>query len=139
MDREGGLTSFTLPGLIEADRKVLGTSGGVAAVFSNNGRALFVRTQFSIVAYQFNPVSGAMTEQWQVAVPETSTFYGIEQIAMHPNDSKLYVDGGGPLLILNPETGAKLGAISFGDTTGICFANNQGPPVDQSIVLARNP
>jgi hypothetical protein len=136
LDREGGLTSFTLPGLEKAQHKSLGTSAGVAAVFSRDGKSLFVRSEHSVKAFQFNPLSGEMNELWHQTVPETSTFYGIEQIAIHPDGEKLYVDGGGPLLILNPETGTKLGDINFGDTTGICFANIAGPPVEEVKGLA---
>ena len=139
LDREGGLTSFTFPGLIKSDYRSLGTSAGVAAVFSRDGRALFVRTRYSIEAFKFDPISGSMTDLWKQEIPETSTFYGIEQIAIHPDGSKIYVDGGGPLLILNPDNGDKIGDIAFGDTTGICFANVQGSPVDGAPVLARNP
>lgn len=139
LDREGGLTSFTFPGLAKSDFRSLGTSAGVAAVFSRDGRSLYVRTRFSIEAFAFDPISGMMADLWKQDIPETSTFYGIEQIAIHPDGSKLYVDGGGPLLILDPDSGSKLGDIAFGDTTGICFANVQGPPVDDALVLARNP
>ncbi len=132
LDREGGLTSFTFPGLVEAEYKSLGSSVGVAAVFSRDGRSLFVRTRYTVEAFHFDPLNGSMTERWQQAVPETSTFYGVEQIAIHPDGTKLYVDGGGPLLILNPETGSQIGGIELGDTTGICFANIQGPPVDET-------
>jgi len=131
LDREGGITSFTFPGLVKAEYRSLGTSAGVAAVFSRDGRSLFVRTRYSVQAFAFNPLSGAMSSLWALEMPETSTFYGIEQIAIHPNSNKLYVDGGGPLLILNTETGNKLGDIDLGDTTGICFANNLAPPVDE--------
>lgn len=134
LDREGGLTSFTFPDLIKADYRQLGTSAGVASVFSRNGRLLFVRTKYSIEAFKFDPVSGEMTDLWNKAVPETSTFYGIEQIAMHPDGSKLYVDGGGPLLILDPESGRKVGEIELGDMTGICFANAPQLPFKLQVV-----
>jgi hypothetical protein len=139
LDREGGLTSFTFPGLVKSDYRSLGTSAGVAAVFSSDGRSLFVRTRYSIEAFQFDPINGTMVDLWKQNIPETSTFYGIEQIAIHPDGSKIYVDGGGPLLILDPHNGDKIGDIAFGDTTGICFANNQGPPVQDALELARNP
>jgi len=137
LDREGGLTSFTLPEMETADYLSLGTSTVVAAVFSSDGRNLFVRTRYSVQAYEFDPISGAMSPGWKQDVPETSTFFGIEQIAIHPEGNKLYVDGGGPLLILDPETGSEVGNIELGDTTGICFANNQGIPLPEEIVIAQ--
>jgi hypothetical protein len=133
LDREGGLTSFTLPDLEAADYENPGSSAVVAAVFGRDGRELFVRTRYSVEAYQFNPVTGEMTPGWKRAMPESSTFYGIEQIAMHPEDNKLYVDGGKPMLILNPDTGQELGRIELGDTTGICFANAPFRPVKTQL------
>lgn len=136
LDREGGITSFTFPGLVKAEYRSLGNAAGVAAVFSRDGRSLFVRTRYSVQAFHFNPLTGAMSELWALEMPETSTFYGIEQIAIHPESNKLYVDGGGPLLILDTETGNTLGNIELGDATGICFANNQRPPLDEIRGLA---
>ncbi len=137
LDREGGLTSFTLPDMEIAHIKSLGSSIVVAAVFSRDGRHLFVRTRNSVEAFQFNPVTGSMAREWKQTVPRTSTFYGIEQIAIHPQGNKLYVDGGGPLLILDPMTGNKMGDINLGDTTGICFANAPFNPVEP--LLSQNP
>lgn len=137
LDREGGLTSFTFPGLVQAQYQSLGNTEGVAAVFSRDGRSLFVRTTDTVEAFDFDPLEGEMTARWKTDLPDTSTFYGVEQIAIHPDGKKLYVDGGGPLMILDPENGLKVGDIPFGDTTGICFANNAGPPLEQEVALVK--
>ena len=133
LDREGGLSSFTLPGLEMADYVSLDSSIAVAAVFSPNGKQLFVRTRDSVKAFHFNPVTGTMRPDWKQPLAATSTFYGVDQIAIHPNGNKLYVDGGAPMLILDPRTGSQTGAINFGDTTGICFASSRGPQVGAQL------
>ena len=111
LDRDGGLSSFTLPGLDMADYESLNSSTGVAAVFSPNGRRLFVRTRQSVEAFDFNPATGAMHPDWKQPLAATSTFYGVDQIAVHPKGDKLYVDGGSSMLILDPNTGSQVGAI----------------------------
>ena len=50
---------------------------------------------------------------------------GIDQIAINPDNGKLYVDGGRALLILDPEDGQQSGSIHTGDATGVCFAQIQ--------------
>ena len=127
LDREGGLSSFALPGLEMADYASLDSSTGVAAVFSPNGRQLFVRTRDSVKAFHFNPVTGTMRPDWKQPLAATSTFYGIDQIAIHPDGNKLFVDGGASMLILDPGTGGQTGAIDLVDTTGICFAHSRDP------------
>jgi hypothetical protein len=46
------------------------------------------------------------------------------------------VDGGQSLLILDPDKGSQLGAISAGDATGVCFAHRQRhtPIVDVAAI-----
>ena len=123
LDREAGLTSFTLPGLEQADFAQLQGSTAVAAVFNYAGDRLYVRTTESIEAFDFNPLNGAMRPDWVRSVAYSSEYFGIDQIALHPDTGKLYVDGGGEMLILDTETGAQNASINGGDTTGICFAN----------------
>jgi hypothetical protein len=138
LDREGGLTSFTLPDLEPLDYHLLDTSAGIAAVFGHGGRELFVRTRSAVEAFRFNPVSGDLRHAWRHALPASSNFYGIEQIAIHPAGNKLYVDGGGPVVILDPLTGKELGNIQMGDATGICFANNPGMPLQSTLALSED-
>ena len=123
LDRNGGVTSFALPGLKEVEQINTGDSAGVSAVFSADGKRLFVRSVNSVQGFDFNPVTGEMQLIWKQPAPRSSRFYGIEQIAMHPEGTKLYVDGGEAMLILDPETGTQAGLIAMGDTAGICFAN----------------
>lgn len=128
LDRAGGMTSFTMPELEVADRETVADSALVAAVFAHDGRTVYVRSRSSVAAYGFDPLNGEMSPEWKHELPRASTFYGVEQIALHPDGNKLYVDGGGPLLILDPETGHELGGMPLGDATGVCFANNASNP-----------
>jgi hypothetical protein len=122
LDRDGGLTAFSLPGMEIVDRQRTRGSAAQAAVFSSDGRRLYVRTPETVEAYDFNPLTGLMSPDWVLRAPGSLPYYGMEQIALHPRDDKLYVDGGGAMLILDPLSGGQFGAIAMRDTTGICFA-----------------
>lgn len=136
LDREGGLTSFTLPGLEKADFATLHGAIAVAAVFNHAGDRLFVRTTEAIEAFDFNPLNGMMQADWVQPVSFSSEYFGIDQIAIDPDNGKLYVDGGQALLILDPENGREIGTIQTGDATGVCFAQRQ--PHSPIIDLVQN-
>lgn len=125
LDRESGLTSFTLPGLREADYKALSGATAVAAVFNRAGDRLYVRTTETVEAFDFNPLNGMMQADWVKQVPFSSEYFGIEQIAIDPDSGRLYVDGGQSLLIMDPENGRQTGSVETGDATGVCFAQRQ--------------
>jgi len=125
LDREGGLTSFTLPGIRKADFVHLQGGTAVAAVFNRSGDRLYVRTSYSVEAFDFNPFNGTMQADWVQRVPFSAEYFGIDQIAIDPDGGSLYVDGGHMLLILDPVSGSPTGQVSAGDATGVCFAQQQ--------------
>jgi DNA-binding beta-propeller fold protein YncE len=127
LDREGGVTSFTLPDLEPVSNQSTGAAPALAAAFSADGRQLYVRSSHAVHAYQFNPVTGQMSLAWEQDAPETSSYFGMELIALHPNGEKLYVDGGRSMLVLDAASGLQAGAIESGGTSGICFANRPAP------------
>ena len=125
LDRDAGLTSFTLPGLKKADFAALHGATAVAAVFSLGGDRLYVRTTETVEAFDFNPINGTMQPDWVQTVPYSSEYFGIDQIDIDMESGDIYVDGGQALLILNPENGQQLGSIHTGDATGVCFAQRE--------------
>lgn len=137
LDRNGGLTSFTLPGLQAAQTIQLDSQAGISAVFNTRGNRLYVRTSHTIEAFDFDPHSGAMQRDWVRRVAESSSFFGMDQIAVNPQNGNLYVDGGSQLLILDPLSGDEFGAIPAGDATGICFARAE-PEIIQPFAAAKN-
>jgi hypothetical protein len=125
LDREAGITSFTLPGMAMADSAKLNSPIAVSAVFSHSGDRLYVRTTTTVEAFDFNPFNGDMTADWVQQVAYTSEYFGVDQIAVHPDNGLIYVDGGRELLILDPHNGQQTGLVQAGDATGICFAQRQ--------------
>jgi hypothetical protein len=136
LDRDGGLTSFTLPGLNKADYAALHGATAVAAVFNHAGDRLYVRTSAEVIAFDYNPLNGVMQLDWVQPVSFSAEYFGIDQIAVDPDNGRIYVDGGQSLLILDPDKGRQLGAISAGDATGVCFAHRQRhtPIVDVAAI-----
>ncbi len=125
LDRQAGITSFTLPGMEKADFAQLNSATAVAAVFSRTGDRLYVRTTETVEAFDFNPFTGEMTADWVQVVPFSSEYFGVDQIAVQPDSGKIYVDGGRELLILDPVNGQQVGLVQAGDATGVCFAQRQ--------------
>ncbi len=136
LDREAGLTSFTLPGIRQADFALLNGGTAVAAVFNRTGDRLYVRTTNSVEAFDFNPVTGMMQADWVAPVAFSAEYFGIDQIAIDPRSGNLYVDGGQELLILDPQSGRQSGTVSAGDATAVCFA--QQPPRAPIGAVAQN-
>lgn len=128
LDREGGLLSFTLPGLRPASETRLKTGAGHAATFSADGHWLFVRTQTAVEAFQFDPLTGVLSAAWTRSAPRSLAFFGIDQIGLNPEGDKLYVDGDDGMTILDPASGRTAGRLPLGRTTGVCFARARSIP-----------
>lgn len=139
LDRESGLTSFTLPGLERADFATLSGATAVAAVFSASGDRVYVRTSEAVEAFDFNPLNGLMKADWVQLVPFSSEYFGIDQIALDPDNDRLYVDGGDMLLILDPENGQQTGSVHTGDATGVCLAQRQPHSPIMDVVTSELP
>jgi hypothetical protein len=133
LDRAGGVTSFSLPDLQAAHNLRLRSGPGVAATFGARGRMLFVRTTEAVEAFHFDPLTGAMAAAWTRSAPGSLAYYGIEQIALHPDGSKLYVVGRDGMIILDPVNGSRTGAVRLGRTTGVCFANVRPVPAAELL------
>lgn len=134
LDREAGITSFTLPGMAKADFAKLNSPTAVAAVFSPSGDRLYVRTTRTVEAFYFNPFTGEMTADWVKQVAYSSEYFGVDQIAVHPGSGRIFVDGGRELLILDPVSGRQTGQVQAGDATGVCFAQRPRHTLVSSIV-----
>jgi len=125
LDREAGLTSFTLPELKKVDFAALQGETAVAAVFNLAGDRLYVRTTDTVEAFDFNPFNGTMKADWIQQLSFSAEYFGIDQIAIDLDSGNIYVDGGRKLLILDPENGRETGSVHAGDATGVCFAQRQ--------------
>ncbi len=143
------ISSFTIPGLEVVDTRAL-SALGLAAVFNPAGDRVYVRTETTVDVFTFDSATGALGTAPLFTipgVPVTDSFFGMEQIGIHPNGTKLYVPtpaGDGELLVFDPNTGEYLTTITdlaIVHPTGVCFAPGGpgGLQVDIDIKPGGNP
>jgi Ca2+-binding RTX toxin-like protein len=116
--RFDGVTSFTIPGLVEVDSRSLPTfDTGVSGAINPSGNRVFARSNgpgSSIDVFDFNSTTGALgaSPLLEFSVAEAVLFFGMEQIALHPNGTKLFVSEPGAVNVYNPTNGALLASIT---------------------------
>ncbi|MBN1188671.1 MAG: hypothetical protein JXA46_02870 [Dehalococcoidales bacterium] len=129
--------SFLVPGLTAVDTRNL-TGAGICGAVHPDGDIIYIRTvyygQGYITAYSFNSTTAALGANplFSIPVSSCSTFYGMDQMAITPDGTRLFVPEGDEIKIYDADTGSLLHTISgyfLNDLTGICF----GPKA-----LARN-
>lgn len=130
------IRSFTIPGLAVVDTRGLSGGFGISVVINVAGSAVYVRSNDYIDAFTYNEVTGALgaVPLWTASIAGTQPFYGMDQMALHPNQTKLYVSQPGALNIYDPGTGGLLGSIpvSSNSLTGVCFRPGTPPTVPTS-------
>src|SRR5262249_35586818 len=87
----------------------------------------FLRTSSTVDAFDFDAATGALGAAPVFSIPVSSNpgFFGMEQIALHPSDAKLYVSEDGVVNVFDATDGSLRTSISdpsISSPTGICFA-----------------
>ena len=123
------VTSFRIPGLTAVDTRSL-PGDGVCGVMHPSGNKIYVRTDNGeVVSYSFNSTTGALGSLplFSITVAICDGFFGIDQMAITPDGSRLYVSEGNLLNVYDANTGDPLNTISdpnFSNLTGVCFASS---------------
>jgi DNA-binding beta-propeller fold protein YncE len=104
------ITSFTIPGLSEVDTRMLSRSNtGISGAINPSGNRVFARSNDpgSVDVFEFNSATGALgaSPLLTFSVAEAG-FLGIDQIALHPNGTKLFVSEPNVLNVYDPNMGA---------------------------------
>jgi hypothetical protein len=124
--RTNSVTSFRIPGLAPVTTRNL-QSLVVSGAFNRAGdRAYFRTTVGRVTRFSFDEATGALgaAPVFEVTVAAANTFFGIDQMALHPSEASLYVPEPGRVRILDANTGATTGAIpgsSLSQASGVCF------------------
>jgi hypothetical protein len=112
----GTITSFTIPGLVGVDTRPLSGTQTYAGTINRAGNRVFARSNDpgSIDVFDFDSDTGALGESPLLTIPvgELLNVVGLEQIALHPNGTKLFVSEPSAVNVYNPRTGALLGSIT---------------------------
>ena len=125
----GEVRSFTIPGLMPADTRVLSPFGIISGVISPAGNQLFVRDNGGAVsAFGYNSATGAMSATpFVISIASTLSLFGIDQMAIHPKGDKLYVSQPGAVEVFSTSTGALLNRSvdsSISGPTGVCLPSS---------------
>jgi hypothetical protein len=120
------VTSFKVPGLIRVSNRTFSTNPVSGALNHAGDRAYFRDFDGIVHGFSFDQTTGVLGTApfFQVATTSVRSFFGIDQLAVHPSDSSLYVPEPGHLRILDATTGATTGSIAVGSLdqpTGVCF------------------
>ncbi|OLC29659.1 MAG: hypothetical protein AUH28_17030 [Acidobacteria bacterium 13_1_40CM_56_16] len=133
------IRSFTVPGLSAVDTRTI-SGFGISGVFNLAGDQLFVRDNSAKVSvFSYNPATAAIgsTPLFIIPIAPTPTFFGMDQMAIHPNSNKLYVSQPGSVQVFNATTGALITTMTSPDIsspTGICLAACTPPVINNATV-----
>lgn len=138
------IRSFTIPGLALGNLRVLtGTGFGISGEINPAGDRAFVRSNSGAVdIYSFDSTTAALSAVPLLTIPiaNTDTFFGIDQMALHPSGEKLYVSQPNALKVYDASTGAFLTSITHPDIitpTGVCLP--KGGPVVRTVEIDIKP
>jgi hypothetical protein len=124
--RTTSVTSFRIPGLTPVTTRDL-NSLVISGAFNGAGDRAYFRTAAGrVMRFAFDEATGALGAApiFDVPVAAANTFFGIDQMALHPSEASLYVSEPGRVQILDAITGAAIGSIpgsSLSQATGVCF------------------
>ena len=102
------IQSFTMPGLNLVDIRALsGGNGGISAAVNPLGNRAFTRSNGGAVdVFNYNASTGTLsvTPLFSLPIADTLPFFGMEQLALHPKGTKLYVSQPNALNVYNANT-----------------------------------
>ncbi|MCH8807313.1 MAG: thrombospondin type 3 repeat-containing protein [Planctomycetes bacterium] len=131
--------SFAIPGLTLVDTRNL-SGRGVSGVVNPAGDRFYAKSGSLVPAvdvFSYNSATGALGAAPLFTIPISSSpsFYGMDQMAITPDGTKLYVPQPGALNVYDAATGSLLTTITdpnIVSPTGVCFPA-VGPPAPSDI------
>ncbi len=131
IDYWGAIQSFTIPGLAPVDTVYLSGSDAVSGLISPEGSRVFARSD-AVQGFEFNSVTGDVGAQL-VSFPIAPDYglFAMDQMAIHPDGTRLYVSQPGALNAYDAASGAPIASItapSIVAPTGVCIPCVLPPP-----------
>jgi hypothetical protein len=124
--------SFTMPGLGLVDiRPLPGRLDGISGLVHPAGGRVYVRSNGNadgaVDVFTYNSATGALGDNPLLSIPIANTppFFGMEQLALMPDGTKLYVTQPRAVNVYNASNGTLLRTMTASDIvqpTGICVA-----------------
>ena len=117
--------SFVLPPLAGIDTRVL-PGPGISGQIHPSGDRLYVLSLGGIDAFSYDSTNGAIggAPLFSIPISDNTPFFGMDQMAVHPDGSKLYVSQPGAVEVYDAISGALLAAITdpgIVNPAGVCF------------------
>jgi WD40 repeat protein len=135
--RSGNLRSFVIPGLTPVDLRDQAGTSGISGQIDPSGTRLYARSNGGVVElldYDSSSAEIGAAPVWKRSIQTALTYFGMDQIALHPGAPKLYVSQTDGVRVLDSDNGALLATITHPDfiqPTGICFGNVAASPPPQ--------
>lgn len=111
--------SFAIPGLTLVNDRPLSGDFGISGQINPAGNRIFARSNFGLAdgfvdVFDYNSVTGVFgaTPLFSIPIATTPTFFGMDQIALHSNGTRLYVSQPGAVNVYDAGTGAPLPPIT---------------------------
>jgi hypothetical protein len=86
-----------------------------------------------VESYAYNSATGSIVAQlFSVPITGNTPFHGMDQLAVHPDGTKIYVSQGDKLTVHKASTGAVLSTLTLGPVTGVALGPgraNQPPEI----------
>ncbi len=148
------MTSFTIPGLERVDVRALsGTSTGISGLVDSAEERVIARSNGEssgstgfIDIFRYDAQKATLDFEPLLALPisDAPEFYGTDQMALHPNQAKLYVSEPDTLRVYDANSGVPLTSISNPNIvrpTGVTIVTDrcEGPPLEGMISEACAP
>jgi hypothetical protein len=130
------IQSFTIPGLGAVDSQDMSGDFGISARFSPDGTRVYTRDNGGFVEafdYDVDTASIGDAPVYSIAISDTPTFYGMDQLDVHPNGDILYVSQPGAVKAFLAADGSFLGSVTgpnLFNATGVCLTRavlNEAP------------
>jgi hypothetical protein len=143
------IRSFTIPGLTPVNTRALTGTGfsGISGEIHPAGDRAFARSNGGFVdAFSYNSITGVLgaAPLFSIPIAGAPTYYGMDQMVLHPNGTKLYVSQPNALEVYNASTGALLTSITASgivEPTGVCLAHEFQPSdtIPPEIMVSATP
>lgn len=129
------LTSFTIPKLNPVDTRMIAENFGISGVVNPAGNRVFARRSYEdygfVDVFGYNAATAAFSSAPLLSIPVSYTyiFNGIDQVALHPYEAKVYVSDRTKhaVNVYDANTGALLPAMTdphIVDPTGVTIATD---------------
>ena len=135
----GNVNSFAIPGLALVDTRLVSPFVAQSGVVRPDGTRLYSRPDLAIDGFSYDSTTGAIGAAPFVSIPlpgGTTAFYGMDQLALHPDGSKLYIPEVDALNVYDAFTGALLASMPLPagtSATGVCFSPNRAPDCSAAV------